>query len=135
MTSREASDLIVLAIGAYTPLTGFMGKADWHRVCAEMRLTDDLFWPIPITPSANMDLADSIGVHEVVALVDETSGEVMALMEVAEKYGIDKGGWIHNSSATPLRFSRKASAGVLKPRHFLGVEFKAQVSSAMSRSV
>ena len=90
LTSRETSDLIMLAIGAYTPLAGFMGEADWHRVGAEMRLTDGLFWPIPITLSANMDLADSIGIHEVVALVDEASGEVMALMEVAEKYGIDK---------------------------------------------
>ena len=90
MTSREISDLIMMGIGAYTPLEGFMGEADWHAVSAGMKTADGLFWPIPITLSANMDLADSIDLQEIVALIDEESGEVMALMEVAEKYGIDK---------------------------------------------
>ncbi len=37
MSSRETSDLLMLAMGAYTPLGGFMGHADWHDVCANMR--------------------------------------------------------------------------------------------------
>ena len=44
-------------------------------------------------------------------------------------------GWIHRSSEQHLRFSRKASAGVLKPRDFRGVELMAQVRSSMSRAV
>lgn len=90
MTSRETSDVIMLAMGAYTPLDGFMGGADWKRVCAEMKTTSGLFWPIPITLSAAKDLADSIKEGEEVALVDADSGEVMAILEVGEKYTIDK---------------------------------------------
>ncbi|CAA7613933.1 sulfate adenylyltransferase [Magnetospirillum sp. UT-4] len=90
MTSRETSDVIMLAMGAYTPLDGFMGKADWHGVCAEMKMTSGLFWPIPITLSAAQNLADSIKEEEEVALVDAETGEIMAIMEVAEKYTIDR---------------------------------------------
>jgi len=90
MTSRETSDVIMLAMGAYTPLDGFMGKADWEGVCSGMKMTTGLFWPIPITLSATRELADSIRADEEVALVDAESGEIMAVMEVAEKYEIDK---------------------------------------------
>lgn len=90
MTSRETSDVIMLAMGAYTPLDGFMGKADWEGVCAEMKMANGLFWPIPITLSASRQLADSIKLEEEVALVDSETGEIMAVMEVTQKYEIDK---------------------------------------------
>ena len=90
MTSRETSDFIMLAMGAYTPLTGFMGHDDWQHCCAEMKMADGLFWPIPITLSCSKELADSIAVEETVGLVDQNSGEVMGLLEVSEKYRIDK---------------------------------------------
>jgi len=90
MSSRETSDLVMLAMGAYTPLGGFMGEADWRGVCTEMKMADGLFWPIPITLSAAQDLADSIGVGEEVALADAESGAIMGILEVTEKYAIDK---------------------------------------------
>ncbi|MEO5373640.1 MAG: sulfate adenylyltransferase [Alphaproteobacteria bacterium] len=90
MTSRETSDVIMLAMGAYTPLDGFMGKADWKGVCADMKMTNGLFWPIPITLSTTKAIADSIAADEEVALVDADSGEIMAIMEVREKYTIDR---------------------------------------------
>ena len=90
MTSRETSDVIMMAMGAYTPLDGFMGEADWQGICADMKMADGLFWPIPITLSADQELADSISVGEDVALVDGDSGEVMAILAVSEKYTIDK---------------------------------------------
>ena len=90
MTSRETSDVIMLAMGAYTPLDGFMGKADWKGVCADMKMSNGLFWPIPITLSATKDLADTIKEGEEVALVDGETGEIMAILDVAEKYSIDK---------------------------------------------
>ena len=74
MSSRETSDFIMLAMGAYTPLRGFMGKADWHGVCANMKLANGLFWPIPITLSCSRELADSIATEDTVALVDQDSG-------------------------------------------------------------
>lgn len=90
MTSRETSDVIMFAMGAYTPLDGFMGEADWRGVCGEMKTASGLFWPIPITLSVDQGLADSIGIEEEVALVDEETGEIMAVMEVREKYSIDR---------------------------------------------
>ncbi|MEE8393836.1 MAG: sulfate adenylyltransferase [Rhodospirillales bacterium] len=90
MSSRETSDVLMLAMGAYTPLDGFMVEADWRGVCADMKTSSGLFWPIPITLSADRELADSIGIEDEVALVDGDSGEVMAIMVVREKYAIDK---------------------------------------------
>ncbi|MEQ8195546.1 MAG: hypothetical protein RIB59_13760, partial [Rhodospirillales bacterium] len=48
MTSRETSDVIMLAMGAYTPIDGFMNEADWRGACGEMKLSNGVFWPIPI---------------------------------------------------------------------------------------
>ena len=90
MSSRDSSDLVMLAMGAYTPLDGFMGHDDWRRVCQEMKLADGVFWPIPITLSCEQDLADGIAANEEVALVDEETGEVLATMAVAEIYAIDR---------------------------------------------
>lgn len=91
MTSREVSDVLMLAMGAYTPLDGFMGQADWRGVCLDMKLENGVFWPIPITLSCSKMLAGSIGREEEVALVDGESGEILAIMEVTEKYAPDKG--------------------------------------------
>jgi len=88
MSSKETSDVLMLSMGAYTPLDGFMGRDDWHSVCADMKLKSGLFWPIPITLTADQALADSIGAGEEVALVDEESGTVMAIMQVNEKFAI-----------------------------------------------
>jgi len=90
MTSRETSDLIMLGIGAFTPLSGFMGYDDWKGVCDEMKLTNGVFWPIPITLSTTKGQADSLKKGEEVALIDEESGELMGTMKVMEKYTIDK---------------------------------------------
>jgi sulfate adenylyltransferase len=90
MSSRETSDLVMMAMGAYTPLDGFMGEADWRGVCTDMKMAGGLFWPIPITLSAEQDLADSIGIEEEVALIDADSGEIMGVLEVTEKYVIDR---------------------------------------------
>ena len=90
MTSRETSDLIMLGIGAFTPLEGFMGKADWQGVCDDMQTSTGLFWPIPITLSATREVADGVTEGSDVALIDDESGEVMGTMTVQEKYEIDK---------------------------------------------
>ncbi len=96
MTSRETSDVIMMAMGAYTPLSGFMGEADWRGCCEDMKLSDGLFWPIPVTLSAEKELADGIGIEDEVALVDGDSGEIMGIMEVREKYSIDKESECHH---------------------------------------
>ncbi|GBE00138.1 MAG TPA: sulfate adenylyltransferase [Nitrospirae bacterium] len=90
MTSRETGDLIMLGIGGFTPLEGFMGHDDWKGVCDDYKMSDGTFWPIPITLSTTKGQADSLKDGEEVALVDEDSGETMAIMTVREKYTIDK---------------------------------------------
>lgn len=90
MTSRETSDLIMMGIGAFTPLTGFMTKADWQGVCDEFKLENEIFWPIPITLSTDRERAKSISAGQEVALIDGDSGEIMGVMTVTEKYEIDK---------------------------------------------
>ena len=90
MTSRETSDLVMLAMGAYTPLDGFMGHDDWRGSCVDMKLSNGTFWPIPITLSCDRDLAEAIAPGQEVALVEGESDRIMAIMEVAEKYAIDR---------------------------------------------
>jgi len=90
MTSRETSDLIMMGIGAFTPLKGFMGKADWKGSCADCKMADGLFWPIPITLSTTKDVASSVKEGDEVALVDTETDEIMGTMKVTEKYTIDK---------------------------------------------
>jgi sulfate adenylyltransferase len=90
MTSRETSDFLMLAMGAYTPLAGFMRHGDWRGCCADMKLTNGLFWPMPITLSCAKEMADRIAVADTVALVAQDTGEVMGELEVTEKYAIDK---------------------------------------------
>jgi sulfate adenylyltransferase len=90
ITSRETGDLIMMGIGGFTPLTGFMTHDDWKGVCAEYKMADGTFWPIPITLSTTEGQAESIKDGEEIALVSEESGEIMATMKVTEKYKIDK---------------------------------------------
>jgi len=90
VSSREKGDLIMLGIGGFTPLTGFMSKADWQGVCDGMRMASGLFWPIPITLSAAADQAAGIAVGSEIALTDPDDGSFLATMRVTEKYAIDK---------------------------------------------
>ena len=90
ITSRETSDLVMLGIGAFTPLRGFMGRADWQSVCESLSLADGTFWPIPITVSASGDDASSLREGGDVALVDAETQELMGILTVEETYSIDK---------------------------------------------
>jgi sulfate adenylyltransferase len=91
MTSRETADLIMMGIGGFTPLNGFMGHDDWKGSCSnDMKLTDGTFWPIPVTMSVNQGKADSIKIGQEVLLVDEETEEKMGTMKVTDKYKIDK---------------------------------------------
>ncbi|MDA8175119.1 MAG: sulfate adenylyltransferase [Nitrospiraceae bacterium] len=86
ISSRETGDLIMMGIGGFTPLTGFMTRADWEGVCKKFTMADGTFWPIPITVSTTKGQADTLKVGEEVALVSEENGELMATMKITEKY-------------------------------------------------
>src|SRR3990170_3569353 len=69
MASRETADLIMMGIGGFTPLDGFMGHDDWKVSCSDdMKLTDGVFWPIPVTLSTTQGKADSLKVGQEVLL-------------------------------------------------------------------
>ena len=89
MSSRELSDLLMFGMGAYTPLSGFMGEADWRGVCDNMQMDDGLFWPIPITLSTSEENAGNISIGDEVALVDN-EGRIYGVIAVSELYEIDK---------------------------------------------
>ncbi len=90
MTSRETGDLIMMGIGGFTPLDGFMTHADWQGVCDGYKMANGLFWPIPITLSTDQVTANGLKEGADIALVDGESGEIMATMKITEKYTIDK---------------------------------------------
>ncbi len=90
VSSREKGDLIMLGIGGFTPLAGFMTRADWEGVCDGYRTAAGLFWPIPITLSADKAAAEGIQTGADIALLDAEDGSVLATMKVTEKYAIDK---------------------------------------------
>jgi len=87
VSSREKGDLVMLGIGGFTPLEGFMTRADWEGVCEGYRTAGGLFWPIPITLSTD---DDSIKAGDEIALTDPESGAPLATMTVSEKYTIDR---------------------------------------------
>ncbi|MGM0563711.1 MAG: sulfate adenylyltransferase [Pseudomonadota bacterium] len=88
LSSREFGDLIMLGIGGFTPLKGFMNQTDWEGVCRDMKTADGLFWPIPITLSTDADTADSLNEGDKVALTFD--GDIVGTMNLEEKYTIDK---------------------------------------------
>ncbi|MHB1950028.1 MAG: sulfate adenylyltransferase [Acidiferrobacteraceae bacterium] len=90
LSSRETGDVIMMGIGGFTPLDGFMTQADWRGVCDRMKMANGIFWPIPITLSTSKATADGIKIGSDIALMDRESGETMATMTVTEKYTIDK---------------------------------------------
>lgn len=90
VSSREKGDLIMLGIGGFSPLDGFMTHADWEGVCKEYRTASGIFWPIPITLSVDPVTARSIDVGREIALIDPESNSALATMRVTEKYSIDK---------------------------------------------
>ncbi|NOX89962.1 MAG: sulfate adenylyltransferase [Calditrichaeota bacterium] len=90
LTSRETSDLIMLGMGAFSPLDGFMREKDYKTVVTDMLMSDGTLWPIPITLSAPKAQADSLKQGSEVALIDDESGELMGTMVIEEKYTYDK---------------------------------------------
>ncbi len=92
LTSRETGDLIMMGIGAFTPLDGFMGHDDWKGCCDSYTLPSKkgVFWPIPITLSTDEEHATSITPGEEVALWDVETDSLVGTMKVEEKYTIDK---------------------------------------------
>lgn len=86
---REQSDVEMIGIGAFSPLTGFVGKDDFHSVCEQMRLASGTAWPMPITCSVDTQSAERIKPGQRVALKDDGGG-LLAILTVEQVYPHDK---------------------------------------------
>ena len=89
LDERAVSDLVMLAIGAFSPLTGFMEQADYDRVVREMRLANGLPWSIPITLSVTEDVASPLKEGSLIRL-DDPTGKFIGVLELTQKYRYDK---------------------------------------------
>jgi sulfate adenylyltransferase len=88
LTHMAVSDLELLAVGALSPLTGFMTQSDYKRVVNDRRLSNDLVWTIPVVLPVEDDVASQVQEGQEVALIEDD--RILAIMEVQEKYGYDK---------------------------------------------
>jgi sulfate adenylyltransferase len=88
LSAREVSDLEMIATGAYSPLEGFLDRSDYISVCANMRLSNGVAWPIPITLSLADEQASAFHQFEDVALYQED--HLLGILHLADKYRYDK---------------------------------------------
>ena len=89
LNARQQCDLEMIAVGAFSPLEGFMGEADYNSVCDNMSLADGTAWPMPITCAVDDDTAGKVGVGDKVALQDD-AGRLLGYLTVTESYKQDK---------------------------------------------
>ena len=89
LSAKQACDLEMIAIGAFSPLTGFVGQADFQSICKDMRLTSGLLWPIPITLAVDDQTKSTLKTGEQAALY-HSDGTLMAVIDVADIYTHDK---------------------------------------------
>ena len=89
LNARDLADLEMLASGAFSPLTGFMGEADYIRSRDEMRLASGVPWSIPITLGVDEATAKSLKPGTEIALATE-DGQRLAILKLAEIYRVDR---------------------------------------------
>lgn len=90
VNARELSDLEMLAVGALSPLAGFVGEADYVSVLETMHLSGGLAWAIPVTLSLTDDDVKRIGAGNSVALLSREGGDPIAVVDVAEVFKRDR---------------------------------------------
>ena len=89
LDARAVSDLEMIAIGGFSPLTGFMGQADYENVVNKMHLDNGLPWSVPITLSVTEEVAEPLNIGSTIRL-DNAEGEFIGVLELSEKYTYDK---------------------------------------------
>lgn len=89
LDDRALSDLVMIAIGGFSPLSGFMGQADYEPVVTDMRLASGLPWSVPVTLSVTEEIAAPLNKGMLIRLNDST-GRYVGVLELTEKYTYDK---------------------------------------------
>ena len=104
LTPRQLCDLELLAHGAFSPLTGFLGQKDYESVCRTLRLADGTLWPVPVTLDITEEFQRSIAPGDSIALRDP-EGVMLAALHVEEIWKPDR------------RAEAEAVYGTSDPRH------------------
>ncbi|HWD08885.1 MAG TPA: sulfate adenylyltransferase [Actinomycetota bacterium] len=107
LTAREAADIECLAVGAFSPLEGFMGKADYRSVVADMRLANGLVWSLPVTLAATAEEVLLLKKGGDVVLRDP-QGEPLAILHLDEIFAYDR----EEEAESVFRTSEAAHPGV-----------------------
>lgn len=89
LTPRQLCDLELLLNGGFSPLSGFMGRADYDSVCRSMRLADGTLWSIPVTLDVAPEFAGKTAPGDVVALRDP-EGVMLAVLHVEDVWTPDR---------------------------------------------
>jgi sulfate adenylyltransferase len=89
LDKRATSDLEMIAIGAFSPLTGFMEQADYDSVVENMRLANGLPWSVPVTLSVTQEVAEPLKEGYLVRL-DDPKGRFIGVLQLTQKYRYDK---------------------------------------------
>ncbi|MFE4714393.1 sulfate adenylyltransferase [Paenibacillus sp. NPDC056722] len=84
------SDLDLIAVGAFSPLTGFLNEQDYHSVVQNMRLANGTVWSIPITLAVEEEVAAGLSVGEQVTLVGQEDGVIYGVLDVESLYNVDQ---------------------------------------------
>lgn len=90
VNSWTISDLDLIGVGAFSPLTGFMNESDYRSVVTDMRLADGTVWSIPITLAVAESVASELKLGQQVALVGETDGTIYAVLDIESIYQVDQ---------------------------------------------
>src|SRR5262249_28506145 len=91
LDERTESDVELIAVGAFSPLKGFMGSKDYLRVVREMRLENGLVWSVPITLPVSAQEGERARIGSPVAL-RARDGRVVPVLDVARKWAPVSGG-------------------------------------------
>ncbi|MNO61260.1 Sulfate adenylyltransferase [compost metagenome] len=91
INSWTISDLDLIGVGAFSPLTGFLNEDDYRSVVDRMRLADGTVWSIPITLSVSQEEAQRFSIREKVALIGDHDDVIYGLLEIGSIYKVDQG--------------------------------------------
>ena len=89
LDERATSDLVMIAIGGFSPLDGFMAENDYLGVVKDMRLSNGLPWSVPVTLSVTSEVAEPLEIDSLVRL-DDPNGKFVGVLQLTEKYSYDK---------------------------------------------
>lgn len=81
LSAQQVCDLELLMNGGFSPLTGFMGPHDYHRVCRESKLCDGTVWPMPLPLRVEPDQARCLQLGQTIALLDPLTQASLALFK------------------------------------------------------